>query len=35
MVSLLPKPRYFRPAATNSLDFRIAGGSLDVRVAGG
>ena len=34
-VSLVPKPRYFRPAATNSLDFRIAGGSLDVRVAGG
>ena len=35
MVSLLLKPKYFRPVATNSLDFRIAGGSLDVRVAGG
>ena len=35
VISLVPKARYFRAAATNSLDFRIASGSLDVRVAGG
>ena len=35
MISLVSKPRYFRPAATNSLDFRIASGSVNVRVAGG
>ena len=35
VISLIPKPRYSRPAATNSLDFRIASGSLDARVAGG